>query len=82
MIGKAIDLSPALLPVAGAALKTPPTVLYGGAAASLAAAGALIAFVPDDSVLNVALQVGLGVTLGAILPGALGVGGFILTKIK
>eukprot|EP00597_Dinobryon_sp_UTEXLB2267_P001033 CAMPEP_0170066812 /NCGR_PEP_ID=MMETSP0019_2-20121128/6400_1 /TAXON_ID=98059 /ORGANISM="Dinobryon sp., Strain UTEXLB2267" /LENGTH=147 /DNA_ID=CAMNT_0010274057 /DNA_START=177 /DNA_END=620 /DNA_ORIENTATION=+ len=82
LIGKAIELSPALLPVAGTALKTPPTVLYGGAAASLAAAGALIAVVPDDSVLNVALQVSLGLTLGAILPGALGVGGFILTKIK
>ena len=82
LIGKAIDLSPALLPVAATALSTPPTVLFGGAAASLAAAGLLIATVPDDSVLDIAVQVALGIPLATILPVALGVGGVVLSKLK
>ena len=82
LIGKAIDLSPALLPVAATALKTPPTVLFGGAAASLAAAGLLITTVPDDSALDIALQVALGIPLATILPVALGAGGVILSKLK
>jgi hypothetical protein len=82
LIGKAIDLSPALLPVAATALSTPPTVLFGGAAASLAAAGLLIATVPDDSVLTIAVQVALGIPLATILPVALGVGGVVLSKLK
>lgn len=82
LIGQAIELAPPLLPLAGTALKAPPTALFGGAAASFAAAAALIAIVPDDSIATIALQAALGIPLGVILPGALGVGGVVLSKLK
>lgn len=75
-------MSPALLPLAGVAIKTPPPILFAGAAGSLGAAAALILVVPDDTVANIALQVAAGIPLGVILPGALGVGGFLLSKIS
>ena len=81
LAAKAIDLAPSLLPLASTALNTPPTALFGGAAVSLATAAALVAVVPDDSVASIAVQTFLAVTLGAVLPGALGVGGFILSKV-
>ena len=81
LAAKAIDLAPSLLPLASTALNTPPAALFGGAAGSLAAAAALVAVVPDDSVASIAVQTFLAITLGAVLPGALGVGGFILSKI-
>mmetsp|Transcript_3523 Transcript_3523/g.5486 ORF Transcript_3523/g.5486 Transcript_3523/m.5486 type:complete len:182 (-) Transcript_3523:1197-1742(-) len=80
LIGKAIDLSPSLLPVASTALNAPPAALFGGAAASIAAAAALVLTVPDDSVASVAVQAALAVPLGVILPGALGVTGALLSK--
>lgn len=82
LVAKGIELAPALLPLAGVALKTPPTVLFGGAAAALAATGAEILLIPDDSIVNIALQTIIAVPLGAILPGALGVGGVILSKLS
>jgi hypothetical protein len=82
LVAKTIDLAPALLPLAGTALKTPPTVFFGGAAASLAAAAGVIFLVPDDSVISIALQTVSTVTLGVIIPGALGVGGLVLSKLK
>jgi hypothetical protein len=82
LLAKGIELSPALLPLAGVALKAPPTALYGGAVLSLAAAGALITAVPDDSALEIAVQVALGIPLAVILPASLGVGGFVLSKLK
>jgi hypothetical protein len=80
LVAKAIELSPSLIPLAAVALKTPPTTLYGGAIASVAAAGALIAVLPDDSVLSIAAQVAIAIPLGVILPISLGGGGFILSK--
>ena len=82
LLAKGIELSPALLPVAGQVLKLPSPALFGGAAASLLAAFATITLIPDDSILNVALQTVLVVPLGALIPGALGVGGFILSKLE
>ena len=82
LAAKAIDAAPALLPLAGIALKTSSTIYYSGAAASLAAAVAVLYVIPDDSVLSVAIQTALAVPLGAILPGALGVGGFLISKIS
>ena len=81
LIASAIELSPSLLPLAATALKAPPSAFFGGATASLAAAVAVIALVPDDSVANVALQTLIAVPLGAVLPVALGVGGVVLGKI-
>lgn len=82
LIGQAIELSPSLLPLAGTALKAPPAAFFGGAAASLAAAGAIVFAVPDDSVASVALQTALAFPLGAIIPGALIAGGALLNKFK
>ena len=82
LLAKGVELAPALLPRAGAALKTPSTTFFGGAAASLALAGALVATVPDDSIANVALQTALAIPLGSIVPGALVVTGLILAKLK
>ena len=82
LAAKAIELAPALLPLAGTALKTSPTVLYGGAAVSVVAAVSFVNLIPDDSVSSIALQTLIAVPLGAIIPGALGVGGFVLSKLK
>eukprot|EP01038_Epipyxis_sp_PR26KG_P006915 gene6915-9468_t len=82
LIATAIESAPALLPIAGSVLKLPSTTLFGGAAASLAAAGLVIVSIPDDSVLSIAEQVALVIPLGAIIPGALGVGGLLLSKLK
>lgn len=78
----AVEAAPALLPIAGGAVKAGPVPLLVGAVASLGAAGAAIAFIPDDSVTNVALQTALAVPLGAIIPGASLVGAALLSKLK
>lgn len=82
LIATGVDLAPSLLPLAAVALKTPPTAFFGGALASLAAAAGVILLIPDDSVLNVALQAVLVVPLGVLLPGGLGLGGVVLSKLK
>lgn len=82
LVATGIELAPTLLPLAGTALKVPATTLFAGALASLAAAAAEIVLIPDDSITNIALQTALAVPLGAIVPGALGVGGFLLSKLK
>merc|ERR1711988_1422762 len=66
----AVEAAPALLPIAGGVVKAGPTPLLAGAVASLGAAGAVLAAIPDDSVTNIALQTALVVPLGAIIPGA------------
>ena len=78
----AVEAAPALLPIAGGVVKAGPTPLLAGAVASLGAAGAAIAFIPDDSVTNIALQTALAVPLGAIIPGASLVGAGLLSKLK
>jgi hypothetical protein len=82
LVATAIELAPPLLPLAAQALKASPQTLYGGAALSAAAAAGILAVIPDDSVAAIALQTALVLPLGVILPGALGVGGTILSKLK
>jgi len=82
LIGTAIELSPVLLPVAGAAIKLPPFALYGGALLSAVSAAAVVYIIPDDSASSIALQTLLAVPLGVVLPGAFGVGGFLLNKLR
>ena len=82
IVATGIELAPALLPLAKVALKLPSTTLYAGALASIAAAGAAVYLIPDDSIVEIAAQTALAIPLGAILPGALGVGGFLLSKLK
>jgi Protein of unknown function (DUF1118) len=64
------------------AVNTPPSALFGGAVASAAAAYAVVSAVPDDSVANVALQTAVAFPLGVLVPGALVVGGALLSKLK
>lgn len=82
LVAKAIELSPALIPLAGPALSVPSTALYGAALASITTAGVAIAVIPDDSITNVALQTAIALPLGALVPGALAVGGYLLSKLK
>ena len=82
LVAKGVELAPALLPLAGAAVKTPPTTFFGGAVASLAAAVAVLSVIPDDSVGSIALQTALFIPLGVLLPGGLAVGGAVLSKLK
>jgi Protein of unknown function (DUF1118) len=82
LIATGVDLAPSLLPLAAVALKTPPAVFFGGAAASAVAAAGAIFLIPDDSVLNIALQAAVAVPLGLLLPGGLTVGGVVLSKLK
>ena len=81
LAAKAVDLAPALIPIAGAAIKTPSSTFFGGAAASLVAAVA-VSSLPDDSVLSVAAQTAVTVALGGILPVVLGAGGVVVSKLK
>eukprot|EP00607_Mallomonas_marina_P007445 CAMPEP_0182416342 /NCGR_PEP_ID=MMETSP1167-20130531/612_1 /TAXON_ID=2988 /ORGANISM="Mallomonas Sp, Strain CCMP3275" /LENGTH=147 /DNA_ID=CAMNT_0024589015 /DNA_START=166 /DNA_END=609 /DNA_ORIENTATION=+ len=82
LAAKAIDLAPGLLPLAGTALKTPSSTFYGAAAAALAAAAGAVLLIPDDSVVNIALQTALVVPLGVIAPVGLGIGGTIISKLE
>jgi len=82
LAGTAIETAPALLPLAGAALKAGPTPLYLGAAASAGAAAAIIFAVPDETVTDIAIQTASMIGLGLVLPGALTVGGTLLSKIS
>eukprot|EP01035_Chromulina_nebulosa_P018852 gene18852-24637_t len=82
LVATAIETAPALLPLASAALKVPSELLGLGAVISLAGAVGVIVEIPDDSLVNIALQSFLFVPLGVILPGALGVGSVILSKLK
>ena len=82
LVATAIELAPALIPLAGPLLNIPSTLLFAGAAASLGGAAAAVALIPDDSISNIALQTALAVPLGTLLPGALVVGGTVLGKIE
>ena len=78
----AIEIAPAALPLAGTALKAGPAPLFLGAVASAGTAFGIYEFVPDDSVLNIALQTTAIGTLGVLVPGALTVAGGLLATIS
>lgn len=82
LIAKGVELAPSLLPLAKVAVNTQPTALYSFALASLAAAGAAIAVIPDVTVTDYALQTVLAVPLGVVVPGACVVGATLLGKLN
>eukprot|EP01031_Cornospumella_fuschlensis_P031788 gene31787-38427_t len=82
LLAKGIELSPQLLPLASAAIKTPPSTLTTAAIASFFAGVAEVALIPDDSVASVALQTALFLPLGLVLPGALTIGSVLLKKLE
>jgi hypothetical protein len=62
-----VDLAPAALPLLASAVGIPPVVLQAVGAGALAAAGLALVAIPDDSVLNVAIQT---IVVGLAVPAA------------
>ena len=75
-----VDLAPGALPLLASAVTVPPGVLIGAGGAALAAAGATVVLLPDDSVVSVALQT-LAVGLSIPAAGAAFVGGAVLGQL-
>jgi Protein of unknown function (DUF1118) len=75
-----VDLAPGALPLLAAAVGIPSAVLSAAGVAALAAAGGAIYIIPDDTVVNVALQT-LAVGLAVPTAGAALIGGAILGKL-
>jgi hypothetical protein len=82
LLPSVIELAPQALPLAAIALELQPGTLQGLAVASAAAAYGLVAAVPDDTVVQVAVQTLAAATLGAVVPGACLVGAGLLGKVK
>jgi Protein of unknown function (DUF1118) len=75
-----VDLAPGALPLLATAVGIPAPVLGAAGVAALAAAGGALAFIPDDTVVNVAVQT-LIVGLAVPTAGAAFIGGAILGKL-
>jgi len=63
-----VDTAPALLPILGAAISIPPTIIASGAVVGPAAAYAVVSALPDDSVASVAIQTLAVALLGLTVP--------------
>jgi len=74
---KIVEIAPFTLPLLASAIKIPPVVLFAAAAASAAAAAGAVVLIPDDSIVDVAIQtlavgvLGLGVPVASIGGGIL-----------
>lgn len=75
-----VDLAPGALPLLAAAVEVPPALIGAAGPAALLAAGAAVVAIPDDTVLNVALQT-LIVGVSVPLAGASVIGAALLTKL-
>jgi hypothetical protein len=76
-----VDLAPAALPLLAAAITIPPFILQGLGLASLGAAFAIVQVVPEDTVVEVALQTAAVGVLGVVAPAASFIGAFVLGKL-
>lgn len=81
ILPKVVEIAPGALPLLGAAIQISPGTLQGVAVAALAAAGAGVYLIPDDSVTLVAAQTILVGASGAAAA-ASAVGSAVLSKIK
>jgi len=78
-----VNLAPAALPLLGLGLDIlSPTLLQAVALASAAAAFGVVYIVPDDTIVEVALQTLTVVILGLTVPAASLGGAFLLGKLK
>jgi len=77
-----VELAPQALPLLALGLEIQPSALQGAAVASAAAAFAIVNTVPDDTVLEVALQTLTVAVLGLGVPAASLIGATILGKIR
>ena len=82
LLPKLVELAPPALPLLKAAIQISPGVLQGAAVASLAAAAAGVAYIPDDSTLEIAGQTLLVGALEIAAPAASLIGAGVLSKIK
>jgi len=82
ILPKVIELAPPALPLAAAALDISPGLLQTAAIASVAAAGASVYFIPDDTIVQVAAQTLLVGILGAAVPAASLVGATVIGLVK
>jgi hypothetical protein len=81
VLPKVVELAPQALPLLGALIQISPGTLQLGAFASVAAAAAAVAIVPDDTIVEVALQTIAVAVLGAAVPVASIVGATVLKKV-
>lgn len=81
ILPKLVDVAPAALPLLASAVAIPPFVLQGLGLASLGAAFAIVQVVPDDTVVEVALQTAAVGVLGVAAPAASFIGAAILGKL-
>eukprot|EP00567_Pseudictyota_dubia_P011117 CAMPEP_0197433196 /NCGR_PEP_ID=MMETSP1175-20131217/1129_1 /TAXON_ID=1003142 /ORGANISM="Triceratium dubium, Strain CCMP147" /LENGTH=194 /DNA_ID=CAMNT_0042961501 /DNA_START=63 /DNA_END=647 /DNA_ORIENTATION=+ len=81
LLPKIVELAPQALPLLGVLIQISPGTLQAGAAASLAAAAATVALVPDDTVLEVAAQTLAVAVLGGAIPIASVVGATIIGQL-
>lgn len=82
ILPKVVEIAPSALPLLGAAIQISPGALQGAAVASIAAAGAGVVLIPDDTATQIAAQTLLVGTLGLAAPVASLVGSAVLSKIK
>lgn len=80
LLPKLLELAPPALPILASAVTIPPIVLQGLGLGALAAAGAGVYIIPDDSILQVASQTLLVGAMGAAA-GASFIGSIVLGKI-
>lgn len=80
LLPKLVDLAPPALPLLATAVSVPPPAIASAGIAALAAAGAALVLIPDDSIANVAAQT-LIVGLSLPLAGASFVGSALLGKL-
>ncbi len=76
-----VELAPPLLPLLAAAIAIPPAALQSLAAASFLAAVGTVVVVPDDTIVQVAVQTFAVGVLGVAVPAASLVGAFVLGQI-
>jgi len=81
ILPKIVDLAPGALPLLASAVGISPSLLQVAAVASLGAAAGVVVVVPDDTVVNVALQTLAVATLGVAAPAASVVGSVVLGKL-
>jgi hypothetical protein len=81
ILPKLVDVAPGALPLLAAAITIPPFIIQALGLGSLGAAFAIVQIVPDDTVLEVALQTAAVGVLGVAAPAASFIGAAILGKL-
>ena len=81
LLPKLVDLAPAALPLLAFAITIPPFFIQVAGLGSLGAAFAIVQIVPDDTVLEVALQTAAVGVLGVVAPAASFIGAAVLGQL-